>query len=263
MEQKKSFTILGVSIWRIIAYFIIYSVIGYVVETIYGILTMGIWECRQSFLYGPFCGIYGVGATLMIVGMKKIPKTPIWLFLGGFILGSVTEYTISYACEKFAGINWWDYSYLPYNLNGRIALRYSIFWGILAIFLVGYFNPLLGRGLESIKRKIQVPVLKGIVLSIFVFIVLDFIATAFAIQAFLVRMEIKYDLDIPNKQQAIELYDRIYSNEKVSEFIYKYLGDEKMITTFPNLKVEATNGEYIHMKELLPHIKPYYMKFVG
>ena len=74
MEQKKSFTILGVSIWRIMAYFIIYSVIGYVVETIYGILTMGIWECRQSFLYGPFCGIYGVGATLMIVGMKKIPK---------------------------------------------------------------------------------------------------------------------------------------------------------------------------------------------
>ena len=51
---KKKLTINGISIWRILAYFIIYSVAGYVIETVYGMITKGVWESRQSFLYGPF-----------------------------------------------------------------------------------------------------------------------------------------------------------------------------------------------------------------
>ena len=57
--KKKKFTIMGLSIWRILAYFIIYSIVGYIIETIFGIITKGRWESRQSFLYGPFCAIYG------------------------------------------------------------------------------------------------------------------------------------------------------------------------------------------------------------
>lgn len=49
-EQKKKFTIMGLSVWRILAYFIIYSVVGYIIETIFGIITKGTWESRQSFL---------------------------------------------------------------------------------------------------------------------------------------------------------------------------------------------------------------------
>jgi len=51
METKK---ILGISIWKWITYFILYSIAGYVIETLFGIVTKGVWECRQSFLYGPF-----------------------------------------------------------------------------------------------------------------------------------------------------------------------------------------------------------------
>ena len=59
-KNKKSFNILGINIWKLCAYFIIYSFLGYIVETLFGIVTKGLWECRQSFLYGPFCGIYGM-----------------------------------------------------------------------------------------------------------------------------------------------------------------------------------------------------------
>ena len=52
--NKKIFSILGISIWRILAYFILYSFLGYIIETIFGIVTKGVWESRQSFLYGPF-----------------------------------------------------------------------------------------------------------------------------------------------------------------------------------------------------------------
>ena len=48
--NKKSVTILGISIWKLFAYFIIYSFIGYIIETLFGIATKGVWESRQSFL---------------------------------------------------------------------------------------------------------------------------------------------------------------------------------------------------------------------
>ena len=54
MEENKELKILGISIWKIFAYFILYSFLGYIIETIFGIATTGLWQCRQSFLYGPF-----------------------------------------------------------------------------------------------------------------------------------------------------------------------------------------------------------------
>lgn len=115
MEAKRSYTICGLSIWRIMSYFIIYSFIGYIIETLYGFATMGILESRQSFLYGSFCGIYGIGAVLMLIAMQNVPKKFGYLFTVGFLVGSITEYVISWASDKFAKITWWDYSYLPFS----------------------------------------------------------------------------------------------------------------------------------------------------
>ena len=53
-EKKGKITLFGISIWKLMAYFILYSILGYIVETLFGIITKGVWECRQSFLYGPF-----------------------------------------------------------------------------------------------------------------------------------------------------------------------------------------------------------------
>ena len=93
--NKKSVTILGISIWKLFAYFIIYSFIGYIIETLFGIATKGVWESRQSFLYGPFCGIYGIGAITITLLSRYFNKNKLTLFVGGFLVGSVTEYTIS------------------------------------------------------------------------------------------------------------------------------------------------------------------------
>ena len=70
-KVKKKFTIMGISIWRMLAYFIIYSVVGFIIETAFGFSTKGVIESRQSFLYGPFCAIYGVGAVIMISFLKR------------------------------------------------------------------------------------------------------------------------------------------------------------------------------------------------
>lgn len=79
-NQKEEFKILGYNIWRIFGYFIIYSVVGYLLETAFGIVTKGVIESRKSFLYGPFCAIYGVGAAIMIIFLQFFNKNNNHLF---------------------------------------------------------------------------------------------------------------------------------------------------------------------------------------
>ena len=119
-NKKKGFTIAGISIWRLLAYFIIYSAVGWFLETCFGLLTKGVIESRKSFLYGPFCGIYGVGAVIMILGLQRFNKNNYSLFFGGFLIGSVVEYVISWIGEMIFHVVWWDYSDMAFNINGRI-----------------------------------------------------------------------------------------------------------------------------------------------
>ena len=259
-KAKKRLTINGISIWRILAYFIIYSVAGYIIETLYGMITKGVWESRQSFLYGPFCGIYGLGAVVMILCLHKFPRKYNILFVGGFIVGSIVEYVISWFGEVVLGVKWWDYSNMPLNLNGRICVYFSVFWGFLGIYLIASLNPKVDRIINWIKSKFKTQkALKTFVVTVFTLLMIDCIATAFAIEFFLVRMIVKNDLNVADKELVQEQYDKIYGNENLSKFIYTFWGDRKMIKTFPNLKINDKDGNIIYMDSLLD-IQPYYLK---
>ena len=259
-KTEKRLTINGISIWRILAYFIIYSVAGYIIETLYGMITKGVWESRQSFLYGPFCGIYGLGAVVMILCLHKFPKKYNVLFIGGFIVGSIVEYAISLFGEVVLGVKWWDYSNMPLNINGRICVYFSVFWGFLGMYLIISLNPKVDKIIDWIKSKFKTQkALKTFVVTVFTLLMIDCIATAFAIEFFLVRMIVKNDLDVANKEAVQEQYDKIYGNENLSKFIYTFWGDKKMIRTFPNLKINDKDGNIIYMDGLLD-IQPYYMK---
>lgn len=259
-KENKRFTINGISIWKILAYFIIYSVAGYIIETVYGMITKGVWESRQSFLYGPFCGIYGLGAVVMIVCLHKFPKKFNSLFLGGFVVGSIVEYVVSLFGEVVLGVKWWDYSNMPLNINGRICVYFSIFWGFLGLYLIASLNPKVDRLINWVKSKFKsYTSLKTCVIAVTIFLLIDCIATGFAIEFFLLRMVEKNNLYVANKEAVHEYYEKIYGNEKLSDFIYTFWGDRKMIKTFPNLKINDKDGNIIYMDSLLD-IQPYYMK---
>lgn len=260
-KQKKKFKIFGYSIWRIFAYFIIYSVLGYIIETIFGIITKGTWESRQSFLYGPFCGIYGLGAVIMILSLQYFNQNNNRLFIGGFIVGSLIEYIVSWVGEMILNVKWWDYSNMPLNLNGRICVFFSIFWGLLAIYLMSYINPKVDRLIEWIKSKISIKKLKVITLIVIIFLFVDFVLTGYALKFFIVRKVHENNLPVANKEQIDIEYDKIYSNEKLVEFINTFWGDRKMIRTFPNLKIKDKDGNIIYFDCYVGDIQPYYYKF--
>ena len=58
--SKKEYVNEKISLCRIFAYFIIYSFLGFIIETLFALINYGVLESRQGFLYGPFCCIYGV-----------------------------------------------------------------------------------------------------------------------------------------------------------------------------------------------------------
>ena len=260
-NDVKKFTIFGVSIWRIFAYFIIYSVIGYIIETVFGMVTKGVIESRQSFLYGPFCAIYGLGAVVMILSLKYFNKNHNTLFVGGFIVGSIVEYIVSWYGDVFLNVKWWDYSNMPLNINGRICVFFSLFWGFLAIYLMGYANPRVDKLINKIKSKISINKLKIITTIIILFMAVDCIITGIAIKLFMIRKVHEYDLKVSNKQEIEEAYSVIYKNDKIDEFIMRYFGDKKMIKTFPNLKTQDENENMLYFDCYVGDIKPYYYKF--
>lgn len=259
--EKKQFRIFGFSIWRIFAYFIIYSFFGYIIETIFGIATKGVWESRQSFLYGPFCGIYGMGAVVMIVSLQYFNQNNNRLFIGGFIVGSIVEYVVSLYGDIFLNIKWWDYSNMPLNINGRICVFFSLFWGFLAIYLMSYVNPKVDRLINKIKLKLSTKKLKVITIVIIIILFMDCLITGFALKCFFVRKVHENDLQVTGREQIDIAYDKIYNNETLTNFINKFWGDRKMIKTFPNLKTQDINGNMIYFDCYVGDIKPYYYKF--
>lgn len=260
-NEKKKFTILGFSIWRILAYFIIYSVAGYIIETLFGIATKGVWESRQSFLYGPFCSIYGLGAVVMIISLQYFNQNNNRLFIGGFIVGSIVEYIVSWYGDVFLHIKWWDYSNMPLNLNGRICVFFSLFWGFLAIYLMSYVNPKIDKLINFIKSKISIKSLKIVTAVVTIFLFLDCLLTGYALEMFFIRKVHENNLQVAGKEIIDDKYEKIYNNEQLSNFIYKYFGDKKMIRTFPNLKTQDVNGNMIYFDCYVGDIKPYYYKF--
>lgn len=240
---------------RILAYFIIYSFLGFIVETIYGMLTKGVIESRQSCLYGPFCCIYGLGAAIMIPGLQKFKKSNWALFIAGAIEGSVIEYVISLVGEMIFHIKWWDYSNLPFDINGRICLIFAVFWGLLALGLMRIINPYIEKGIDKLSKK----AFNIITIAGTIFLLFDLIITAFGLKVFYTRFVKEHDLNLKN-ENAIIVNEQILDNEFIQYLSNNVFTDEKMLKTFPNIKFEDSNGRIIWIKDLLPNIQPYYIR---
>ena len=261
-KEKEHIKICGISIWRILAYFVVYSVAGFIIETIFGLLTKGVLESRKSFLYGPFCSIYGLGAVLMILPLQKYKKNNYTLFFAGFFIGSIIEYMVSLVGELIFHIKWWDYSDQMFNINGRICVLFSLFWGLLAIYLMSDVNPRIDKFIDFVKSKIPANYMKTVIIFSILFLSFDLGITVYALQMFSVRIIHENNLNVSNKQLMDTLYEKIYVNDqKQKDFIYKFFDNEKMIKTFPNIKIEDVDGNILFFRDYVKDIKPYYYNF--
>ena len=52
-----------IDIHKLFWYFLIFSILGLIIETLYCYLLSGVLESRKGFIWGPFCPVYGVCGT--------------------------------------------------------------------------------------------------------------------------------------------------------------------------------------------------------
>lgn len=125
-------------------YFIIYSFVGYIAEVV-----MVSFEHKKlvnrGFLCGPICPIYGCGALLMIMFLRRYVHDYLALFIIGALIASILEYLISFLLEKIFHNKWWDYSKEKFNLNGRVCLSNTIWFGLGSVGLLEFIHPFASK----------------------------------------------------------------------------------------------------------------------
>ena len=139
-------------------------------------------------------------------------------------------------------------------------MLYSVFWGVLTLFLIKIINPKIDILIAKIKDKISIKKLKLIILIVIIFLAIDCIATCYAQKQFVNRMIVENDIEVENKEKVIENYNKTYNNKVLSDFINTFWNDKKMIRTFPNIKIEDKEYNTVYIDSLLPNIQPYYKK---
>ncbi|MEG0284222.1 MAG: putative ABC transporter permease [Erysipelotrichales bacterium] len=220
-------------------YFLIYSFMGWVMETV----LCSVREKRfvhRGFLNGPICPIYGVGMVLIIFFLSPFINNIIVLFFLGMIFSSILEYIVGYVLEKLFYTRWWDYTKEKFNLNGYICLKTSLAWGILCIIMMRVVQPVVVDVQGMIDPKVLNPML-GIV---FVALVVDLGFTLTSLTNF--RLEI---------ESIHKLQDKLLEESKVAEHlksIYESFEENKI-----NLK------EYLaSLKDLAPFSDAKYAKHI-
>lgn len=149
--------------------FFFYSAAGWFIESLY----RSIGEKRiinSGFLTGPMCPIYGTGALVMTVFLyNPFKDKPLLVFLLGMVLCDIVEYITSVLMEVLFHARWWDYTYEFLNVKGRICLKHTLYWGIVAISFVKLIHP----HVDGVIMNLDVKTVRLMLIGIFVVFFID------------------------------------------------------------------------------------------
>ena len=131
-------------------YFMIYSFLGFLLEVGFARLVRAQKRDRKCFLVLPLCPVYGLGALAILLLPGPVRASwPLLALLGGLAATGV-EYLMAVFYEKGLGVAFWDYSGLPFHLQGRVCPLFSLFWGLLAVVLVRRVHPLIAAAAAAV-----------------------------------------------------------------------------------------------------------------
>ena len=176
----------------------IYVVIGWIWETSY----VSIKEKKfinRGFLTGPYIPIYGFSFITIVLSMEMFNSLNINPFFLALIqilyisfISAVWEYLTSYALEVIFHARWWDYSYRKFNLHGRIALDYTILFGIGGYFLWRFTTPIFENLYFQLPDTLLYIVIYGF-LSVISFDTIYTYRDMFRLRNIIIKMEIIRD----------------------------------------------------------------------
>lgn len=207
---------MNINLVEIATYFIIYSFLGWVMESIVRSL------CERKlintgFLRGPFCPIYGIGATIMFLFLGEFAKRPVLLFFIAIIILTAWEYAVGIFLEKAFHTKYWDYSDHKINFQGRICLTNSICWGVLGILFVNYIHPFV----QKVLGMIDVNLLNYTMAIFFVVFIADTITTIIHVKNIKATLENIENINKEIKEKIKEIRNKTSTTENMQQMIEK------------------------------------------
>ena len=215
--------------------FMIYSIIGYLVEVICVSFADKKLTTSRGFLIGPYLPIYGTGTLIMTCFLSKYKNDVLALFIMSTILCTILEYMTSYVLEKIFKLRWWDYSEQSFNINGRVCLSNGVLFGFGGVIVVELVNPILKELLYNIPT--------WLIISLGVFLLAVFIIDLTISMYIMTRLKI--NVSKYTKKDASNII-----RKEVQEVLKKntYLTN-RLFKSFPHIK-SLNNKDFRSFQEL-------------
>ncbi len=204
-------------------YFTIYSFIGWFCEVVYcSYLSRKI--VNRGFLVGPVCPVYGFGALFLIWLLEPVAFSIPVIFLCGLVITSTVEYITGWLLETFFGTRWWDYSSQKFNLEGRVCLKNSIYFGIMSVILIELLHPATEKLIWSIPEG-------------FLHIICVILAAAFAVDcSFTLNTLVNLNQRL---QKLYEFTEELRRNTDIQE----WFNERELVKSFEKLRLILEEGK--------------------
>lgn len=195
--------IFGIDGYEVVMWFLTYSMMGWLVESIY----MSFCNHKitnRGFAKGPFCPIYGFGALTVLFVLRPYSDNSILLFFLGSFLATTLEFLTALVMKCIFGEIWWDYHEKPFNYRGIICLESSIAWGFYTLFLFMFLQNIVAAFVAMI------PVRAGRVIGNLILIgyIMDFSATIYRQK----KENLQESMDEEQIQQIEQAKDKMKDN---------------------------------------------------
>ncbi len=197
--------------------FSIYAFAGWVMETIYRSITQR-RLVNPGFLAGPFLPIYGFFSIMVIWTSGLLGNINwLWQFAWFVFLSTLLEYFAGWYFERFFHLQLWDYHSVPFNLHGRIALPFSLLWGVLGLLFYQIVNPAV---------QVQVQLIPSPVRAIF----------AVILTAYVIWDLINSTLLLRRLEHFVSVFQERYERLELSTFYIACSPFYRLLHTYPKMR---------------------------
>ncbi|MBA9086263.1 putative membrane protein [Fontibacillus solani] len=138
-------------------YFLVYSLLGWVLENVYSYFTSGLFW-KEGFLLGPYKPMYGFAPVILLLlidvekSMLSQPGARMTAVITlCMIVPTAVEFVSGYLLKACFGRQWWDYSGYVGQVHGHICMRFSFYWGVLSLLCLYGLQPLLSQNFLKIQ----------------------------------------------------------------------------------------------------------------
>lgn len=185
------------------------SVVGFVVEGIWCVMTKGGWQNHSATVRGPFCIVYGFGLiAIYIISVLTKEQHPAVRFMLFAVTGSAIEFCASLFQELCFGSYSWNYSKQFLNIGGRISLKMTVMWGILGVLCSYLLMPPLRKAFDNMQNRFW----RVVCVALTVFMAADLALTSAAVLRWRARLQ-----DVPASNRVERILDDRYDDETMGK----------------------------------------------